>query len=161
MHDIDNIMTKYNKLKMKYPNIAEDMMMMFFDKMEDVANETLDKYKYKKENGHHINSEEMYKKAVSLLVNADGSIGPHWSLPAIKEKSGINFETKDYTVYDYAYVVNMFYSDYGEVFKNLPPKEFCHVFLKMAKLYLSDEDYFGDPSERAYHNAMKRIEYNK
>lgn len=155
MHDIDNIMTKYNKLKMKYPNIAEDMMMMFFDKMEDVANETLDKYKYKKENGHHITTESMYDKAVSLLVNPNGDIGPKWSLKTIKEKSGINFETKDYTIYDYAYVVNMLYSDYGSVITD------PSCYLKMAKLYLSDEDYFGDPSERAYHNAMKRIEYNK
>ena len=42
----------------------------------------------------------------------------------------------------------------------------CNVFtepsyyLKMAKNYLEDPDYCGEASERAYHNAMKRIKYN-
>lgn len=56
---------------------------------------------------------------------------------------------------DYAYVVNMLYSDY------------CHIFteptyyLKMAEAYLMDSDYPGVADERAYHNAIKRINYFK
>lgn len=50
-------------------------------------------------------------------------------------------------------MVNMLWSD------------FCHIFtdsdyyLKMAKAYLTDEDYPGTPEERAYKNAVKRICY--
>jgi hypothetical protein len=31
----------------------------------------------------------------------------------------------------------------------------------MSKNYLEDADYMGDPSERAYKNAKKRIKYFK
>ena len=32
-------------------------------------------------------------------------------------------------------------------------------YLKMAKMYLTDPDYPGKADERAYKNAIKRIEY--
>ena len=66
-----------------------------------------------------------------------------------------NFEEKEYTCYDYAYVVNMLYSDYGNIFTEPV------YYLKMARNYLTDADYYGTASERAYHDAMLRIAYFK
>ena len=103
--------------------------------------------------GCHIFDKEFYDEATALFVNQDDSRGPHWSLETIKAKSGIDFGSKEYTCYDYAYVVNMLYSDYGNVFTD------PGYYLRMAKNYLHDHDYFGNPSERAYHNAVKRIHY--
>ena len=59
-----------------------------------------------------------------------------------------------HTKYDYAYVVNMFWSDYCNIFTE------PSYYLKMAKNYLTDPDYCGEASERAYHNAKKRIKYS-
>lgn len=109
---------------------------------------------FKEKHGCHIFNEDLYCEATSHFVNPDGSHGPHWSIGTIKAKSGItNFAEKGYTEYDYAYVVNMLYSDYGNVFAE------PSYYLKMAKNYLSDGDYYGKPEERAYHDAVKRINF--
>ena len=60
---------------------------------------------------------------------------------------------KDYYEYDYAYVMNMLWSDYCNIFTE------TSYYKKMAKSYLEDPDYMGKADERAYHNAMKRIKY--
>ncbi len=150
------VITKYNNLKNKYPNIAEDMMMMFFDKMEDVAYEALEEYEMEKEYGCHIGTQELYENAVQLLdwVDNKGS-GARWSVEDIIRLSGIDFDRKEYTEYDYAYSVNMLYSDYCNIFTE------SSYYLKMAKNYLEDPDYCGVASERAYNNAKKRIKYDK
>lgn len=150
------LITKYNNLKKKYPNVAEDMMMMFFDKMEDVAYEALEEYEIEKEYGCHIGTEDFYEKAVDLFVwVGDKGEGARWSVDDIVRLSGIDFDHKEYTEYDFAYVVNMLYSDYCNVFTE------SSYYLKMAKNYLEDPDYCGEASERAYHNAKKRLKYKK
>lgn len=102
----------------------------------------------------HIKSEEMYDEAVALFKNTDGTSGAHWkNVDEISKKSGICFEKEEYTDLDYAYTVNMFYSDYGEVARD------PDLLFKMALVYLEDKDYPGEASERAYHNAKKRIKY--
>lgn len=152
---IHKLINKYNNLKKKYPNISEDLIMMIFDKMEDIAYQILEEYEIEKEYGCHIGTEEFYDKAVSLLkwVDDKGS-GPRWSVNEIIKSSNIDFGRKDYYEYDYAYVVNMLYSD------NCNVSELTNsAYLKMAKNYLEDPDYMGEPDERAYKNAVKRIEY--
>lgn len=103
--------------------------------------------------GCHIRDEKMYDKAVSYFVNHDGTKGAKWTVDDIVNKSGINFDKKEYTDLDYAYVVNMMYSDYGNKIKD------PELLLDMAVQYLEDEDYPGEASERAYKNAKKRIRY--
>ena len=103
--------------------------------------------------GCHIRKQSLYDEAVALLINPDGSKGGKWDADDIENESGIDFTAKKYTALDYAYCVNMLYSDYGEVIKN------TDTIMKMAKIYLEDPDYMGDPSERAYKNAKKRIHY--
>nr|DAQ66518.1 MAG TPA: hypothetical protein [Caudoviricetes sp.] len=53
---------------------------------------------------------------------------------------------------DYAYTLNMKYSDIGDLIST-------DMLMKIAKRYLEDKDYYGDPSERAYFDAKERIKY--
>ena len=102
----------------------------------------------------HITNNEMYNEAMSHVKNLNGTYGGHWSPEVIKIKANINFEHKDYTCLDYAYMVNKIYSHIGD----LMPEEHIH---KYAVRLLEDDDYPGDPSERAYKDAMHMIEYFK
>lgn len=109
---------------------------------------------YEDEFGCHIYTKEMYEEAVSLFEwSCDKGKGARWDVDEIIKLANIDFSTKDYYEYDYAYVVNMLYSDYCHIFTD------ASYYLKMAKSYLEDPDYMGKADERAYHNAMKRIKY--
>lgn len=100
----------------------------------------------------HIRKKECYDKYVSFFKNFDGTKGAHWSEQIIESKAGIDFSNKEYTLYDYAYVVNMKYSDEGDLMS-------VENLFKSAQRYLEDQDYYGNPSERAYFDAKKRMEY--
>ena len=84
----------------------------------------------------------------------DKGTGAKWSVEDIKNVSGIDFNSKDYTLLDFAYTVNMIFSDNCNV-DSLKTND----YIRMAKNYLEDTDYMGNASERAYHDAIKRIRY--
>jgi hypothetical protein len=96
-----------------------------------------------------------YDKSVELFewVENKGT-GAKWTCEDILKLASINFESKDYTKYDYCYVMNMLWSDYCNVFQD------ASYYLKMAKNYLEDPDYMGEASERAFCNARKRIKFH-
>ena len=86
--------------------------------------------------GKHF-SEELAEKAVSDMVNADGTVGEHWTLQqttALASSNGAN-----YNKYDFYYVMNMLYSDFCEVIGND-----ANTYFKMAKAYLDDPDASKD-----------------
>lgn len=141
----EKVKTILKKDAERITDFVEDMHSLY---PEEVA-KMVDEMYY----GCHIREKEMYDKAVSYLINPDGSKGSKWTVEDIKAKAGIDFDKKDYTALDYAYVVNMLYSDYGSKIKD------PELLLDMAVMYLEDDDYPGDPSERAYKNAKKRIKY--
>lgn len=129
----------------KVYELIEDMV----DEYGDTVIQIIDEHVY----GCHITDESMYEKAVNLLKNPDGSYGAKWTVEDIKRKSQINFEDEEYTEHDYAYIVNMMHSDYSHTIKD------PDILMKISEKYLEDDDYPGDPSERAYHSAKKRIKY--
>ena len=100
----------------------------------------------------HIDNLETYNKFISVIKNFDGTSGGHWSLEQVKTNAHIDFEHSDYTCYDYAYVVNMKYSDDGQRMNQ-------QSIFDSAKDYLSDIDYWGDASERAYREGKMRYKY--
>lgn len=85
--------------------------------------------------GKHFTSWK-YDWAVSKLENKDGTVGPHWTLEQISDYAkprGV--PTPSYNVYDFAYAMNMLYSDYyGSVPDNVD------TYFKMAKAFLEDKD---------------------
>lgn len=147
--DVGKAMELYKKYKREHDEFDSHIVKHMMESVPHVFSRIM----MEEAHGCHIYDEDLYEEATSYFVNPDGKEGPHWSVSTIKEKSGIDFEAKKYTCYDFAYVVNMLYSDYSDIFTD------AKCYLKMAKAYLCDEDYYGDPSERAYHDAMKRIEH--
>ena len=139
----------YEELRHSDPEFPHHLVMKWRDKMPNKFIREMLEVKH----GCHIYDEAFYNEATSHFCNRDGSEGPHWTLNAIVTRAGIDFSKTKYTKYDYAYVVNMLYSDYGDVFT------IAAHYLHMAKNYLCDEDYYGDPSERAYHDAVSRMNY--
>lgn len=146
MHTLrEKVKTILKKDAERIADFVEDMYSLY---PEEVAKMVDEMYL-----GCHLRDKDMYDKAVSYFVNQDGSKGAKWSVSDISSKSGIDFDKKDYTELDYAYVVNNLYSDYGSKIKD------PELLLDMAVMYLEDDDYPGEASERAYKNAKKRIKY--
>lgn len=145
MHIREKVKTILKKDAERIADFVEDMYSLYPDEVGKMVEEMY--------LGCHLRDEKIYEKAVSYFVNPDGAKGAKWSVSDIKEKAGIDFDKKEYTELDYAYVVNMLYSDYGSKIKD------PEILLDMAVMYLEDEDYPGEPSERAYKNAKKRIKY--
>lgn len=144
----EKALNKYKELKKDNPNIDNELIITFIEQMPQEAICLFDYMLY----GYHIVSKEMYEDAVDCLVNQDGSKGAKWSLTEIENKVNIDFDNKDYTLMDYAYTLNMKYSDIGDLIST-------DMLMKIAKRYLEDKDYYGDPSERAYFDAKERIKY--
>ena len=102
----------------------------------------------------HIENLETYHKFISVLKNFDGTTGGHWTVEQVKANAKIDFSHTEYTCYDYAYIVNMRYSDDGQRMNQ-------EQIFASAKDYLEDIDYWGNASERAYREGKKRYEYFK
>lgn len=102
----------------------------------------------------HIENMETYNKFISVIKNFDGTTGGHWTYEQVKANAKIDFAQKEYTCFDYAYTVNMRYSDDGQRMNQ------DQIFAS-AKDYLEDVDYWGNASERAYKDGKKRYEYFK
>jgi hypothetical protein len=150
MYDLAEAIEIYNEEKAKNPKYDEVIVAEWKEDMP----EQFTMFHLKKRYGCHIVDKSMYEKAVDLFewVDEKGT-GAKWSVSDIKSASGIDFSTKDYTLLDFAYVMNMLWSDNCNVFTD------TSYYLKMSRNYLEDADYMGDASERAYHNAVKRIRY--
>jgi hypothetical protein len=151
MHDLAEAIEIYNEEKSKNP----DYDTVVVNEWKDDMPEQFTMYHLKKRYGCHIVDTSMYQKGVNLFewVDEKGT-GAKWAVSDIKNVSGINFSSKEYTLLDYAYILNMLYSDNCNV-DSLKTND----YLIMAKNYLEDPDYMGDASERAYYDILKRIRY--
>lgn len=150
MHDFTEAMQIYAEEKAKTPNYDTILVSEWRELMPEQFTRKMLKKKY----GCHLIDIGTYNEAVSLFDWVeDKGHGAKWSVDDIKRVSGIDFDTKDYTVLDFSYVMNMFWSDNCNVFTD------SGYYIKMAKNYLEDPDYMGNSSERAYHDAIKRINY--
>ena len=152
MYDLKKADAIYDEMRAEGKDIVHEIMLVLRDKMPKEYCMLMKIMKY----GCHIYNEELYNEAISYLEWANGKgKGAKWDVDTIIKLSDINFEEVKFYEYDYAYVVNMLWSDYCNVFTD------TSYYIKMAKMYLMDEDYPGKADERAYHSAIKRIEYFK
>ena len=94
--------------------------------------------------------EELYQEAVGGMVNEDGSKGPHYDIDKVKKIiEDHDIELGEYNVYDFAYCLNMVWSDYKGA---IPDNEKSYV--DVAKAFIFDEDGpKGKPVK--YYLAMK------
>lgn len=126
-----------------------DALSMLKETNKDVYEE-LELILYKRVYGCHFN-EWLLEKALSELVNEDGTKGKHWSYEetrSVANQSNITFEK--YNEYDWCYVLNMIYSDYyGAVPNDLS------IYVKMAKKFLEDKDA-SDGKALKYYLAMEK-----
>lgn len=152
MYDLKKADAIYDEMRAEGKDIVHEVMLVFKDKMPKEYCILMHLIKY----GCHIYDEEMYNEAVSYLEWANGKgKGAKWDVDTLAKLSGIDFEKTEFFEYDFAYVANMLWSDYCEIFTDTT------YYLKMAKMYLTDPDYPGKADERAYKNAIKRIEYHE
>lgn len=152
MYDLKKADAIYDEMRAEGKDIVHEVMLVFKDKMPKEYCMLMHLIKY----GCHIYDEAMYNEAVSYLEWANGKgKGAKWDVDTLTKLSGIDFEKTEFFEYDFAYVANMLWSDYCEIFTDTT------YYLKMAKLYLTDADYPGKADERAYKSAMKRIEYHE
>lgn len=111
--------------------------------------EDLEMYLYKEIYGCHFN-EWMLEKALSKMINEDGSSGAHWNLTDsnnLAKQIGISFT--NFNEYDWNYVLNMIYSDYyGSINNDVS------TYAKLARKFIEDKDA---PEGKAlkYYLAMK------
>lgn len=90
---------------------------------------------YKLVYGCHFN-EAMLNKALSHMINEDGSTGGFWSLEktnSIARNYDVKFDT--FNEYDWCYVMNMLYSDYYGVVSNDTAS-----YVSLALKFLNDKD---------------------
>lgn len=90
---------------------------------------------YKQVYGCHFN-EWLLEKALSCLVNEDGTTGGHWKIEQTNEVARMNDVKFDkFNQYDWCYVLNMIYSDYYGAVPNDTSS-----YVKLAKRFLEDKD---------------------
>lgn len=94
-----------------------------------------------------------YEEWKHALMNADGTHGEHFDKHQIEktaEQMGIKY--RDYDEKDLCMTVNMLYSDFCEVIKqirpDLPPEKEVIAYTKMAQAWLEDKDASAKGSEK-------------
>jgi len=110
---------QFNELKKSNPELYEQMECELYEHIY----------------GPHFN-EWMYDKAVSKLQNADGTVGPHWTVSdimSVAKSKGIVYNR--FNEFDLSFALNMVYSDY---FNAVP--DTVDSYFKLAKAFLEDKD---------------------
>lgn len=112
--------------------------------------DTLEMYLYKEMYGDHF-SEWLNDKAVSKLVNNDGTIGRHWTVEQTTNVAKqYNIEFTNFNEYDWNFVMNLMYSDYYGIVSND-----VHQYVKLAKAFLEDKDGHVGKAFKYYFHMMK------
>lgn len=112
----------------------DDAMGMIKETNYDLY-EDLEMYLYKELYGCHFN-EWLLEKATKMMINEDGTIGPHWNIDQtnnVARQLGIEFNT--FNEYDWNYTMNMIYSDYYGAVQNDTT-----IYAKLARKFLEDKD---------------------
>lgn len=108
-------------------------------------------YNNRYRNGRHIEDEQMYRDAVRNLhwTNGRGN-GERYKMEDLMNTSDVDFNQENFTPYDYAYMVNAKYADYGKL------SEKQDYYKQMAKDDLHNDSFPERGEERAYYDAMNR-----
>lgn len=128
--------------KKYYPVEAMGTFSGYYGMEEDYADRDYNDYA---EEGEKELSTKDIKKWEKELKNADGTKGKKFEteqIKAVAQQAGIKFQ--EYRPETMAVIVNMLYSDYCKVLGND-----LMIYIKLAKAFLEDDDFEGEPEEKA------------
>lgn len=101
---------------------------------------------YPKDAGH-ITHRSKYDELIEKIKWAEGGKrGAKWTIEDIKRYADVDFENADFTIYDFAYLVNMLYAKCCKYFKD------ASTYLKLAKCLIEDDDEETKLYRGAYQN---------
>ena len=110
---------QFDELKHSMPELYKDMECELYEHIY----------------GEHFNQWK-YEAAVAALENRDGSKGPHWSASDITnyaKSHGASY--RGYNDYDFAYAMNMVYSDYYGIVNDT-----VDTYYRLALAFIEDKD---------------------
>lgn len=96
--------------------------------------------------GWHF-TKEGAEKAVAKMQNKDGSSGQYWTLKDVEEvcrAMGLDWNQKNYNIYDLYYTLNMMRSDYYKA------NEAPQYYVDLAFDFLDDKDAPEGKAKRYY-----------
>ena len=138
-YDIHKIKEFHKKLLEENPRYNDELVMEFADNMPELYAKKI-QYDYC---GCHIYDEECYEEEIRKIKAV-----PKWSLSDIKQVSKIDFEAKDYYIYDFAFLMNYYYN----LFKHIFTDTAYYVGITKATL---ENPLMGKADDTAYHIAKK------
>ena len=152
MYNVDKADRLLKRKLEKDPNFTKKLL----EKIKEENPEEFARNMMEEAYGRHIGDPEMYEDAVRNLkwVNRKGN-GAKWDKDDLIQRSNINFDEEDFTPYDYAYMVNARYADYGNISED--PK----YYMQMTKDDLHNDNFPEKGGERAYYDAQRRSRRNR
>lgn len=129
----------HKKLLEENPHYNDDLVMEFAENMPELYAKKI-QYDYW---GCHIYDEECYEEEIRKIKAV-----PKWSLSDIKQVSKIDFEAKDYYIYDFAFLMNYYYN----LFKHIFTDTAYYVGITKATL---ENPLMEKADDTAYHIAKK------
>ena len=106
-YDIHKIKEFHKKLLEENPHYNDELVMELAENMPDEYAKKI-QYDYW---GCHIYSEECYEEEIRKL-----KITPKWTADDLKKVSNIDFEAKEYYLWDFLFLMNFFYAINKHVF---------------------------------------------
>lgn len=129
----------HKKLLEENPHYNDDLVMEFAENMPELYAKKI-QYDYW---GCHIYDEECYEEEIHKIKAV-----PKWSLSDIKQVSKIDFEAKDYYIYDFAFLMNYYYNLFKHIFTDTA------YYIGITKATL-ENPLMEKADDTAYHIAKK------
>lgn len=135
------LLSEYEELKAKYPNIDKDLVMDYLKGMAEQAEMTLEEYKNKKEGyGCHIVSQKQYDHYIKKIPEVK------WSVDDVVKVLGVNFNDKPYYEFDAAFIMNFLHYAFGSFISE------TMTYIRMTKAILECK-LIENADDSAYHIA--------
>lgn len=138
-YDTHKIKEYHKKLLEENPEYNNELVQEFADNMPELYAKKI-QYDYW---GCHIYSEECYEEEIKKIKTM-----PKWTLSDIKQVVKIDFETKEYYLYDFAFLMNYYYNLFKHVFTDTT------YYIGIVKATL-ENPLIPKADDTAYHIAEK------
>jgi hypothetical protein len=138
-YDAHKIKEYHKKLLEENPNYNDELVAEFAENMPELYAKRI-QYDYW---GCHIYSEECYEEEIKKIKTM-----PKWTLSDIKQVAKVDFETKEYYLYDFAFLMNYYYNLYKHIFTD------ASYYVGIVKATL-ENPLMPKADDTAYHIAKK------